>query len=464
VNLVWFRNDLRLQDNPALHAAADRGPVLACYLLTPGQWRRHRMAGARVDFILRSLRYLSEDLARLNIPLVIEQANFFDDVAPVILSLAKRFKVSAAFWNEEYPLDEQRRDEAVADLLLASGVVVNRFHDRVIAPPGTVLKSDGRPYRVFTPFKRTWLQLADAGVPDILPVPAAQAAVPIPSSAIPETPAGFSTGVDPGLWPAGEREAMKRLRLFGRLKLKSYPEQRDIPAVAGTSILSPYLAVGAVSPQQCLRLALQHRQEAGEGAACWINELAWRDFYQHLVVAFPQICKGRPFKTETARIAWRDAPHDFERWCQGNTGVPIVDAGMRQLLATGWMHNRVRMITAMFLSKNLLIDWRRGEAYFMEHLIDGDFAANNGGWQWSASTGTDAVPYFRVFNPFSQAARFDPEGIYIRRFVPALKTVDTADLHDPLRLEKVRPSGYPEVIVDLKKSRLAAIAAFKSVG
>jgi deoxyribodipyrimidine photo-lyase len=203
--------------------------------------------------------------------------------------------------------------------------------------------------------------------------------------------------------------------------------------------------------------------QPGEGSSTWINELIWRDFYQHLALLFPQVCKFKPFKRETDNIPWRRDEKDFSAWCEGKTGVPIVDAGMRQLRQTGWMHNRLRMVCAMFLTKNLLIDWRLGEQFFMGQLIDGEFAANNGGWQWSASTGTDAAPYFRIFNPFSQAQRFDPDGVFIREFVPELKDLSPRDLHVPARLAKAKPDSYPDCLVDVGLSRKIAIETFRTV-
>lgn len=464
LNLVWLRNDLRVVDNPALHAAAADGPVLACFLLTPGQWQRHHMAACRVDFLLRNLRCLSEKLGALHIPLLIEQLNSFAEVDDRLALLATSYGVRALYWNEEYPLDERQRDDRVTRRFRDLEIPVHRFHDRALAPPGSVVKADGEMYRVFTPFKRAWQRLLDFGSPDLLPEPARQAPVPVDSTPVPDCQQGFASTLVDGLWPAGEAEASRRLAAYVENRLESYQAQRDFPALRATSELSPYLAAGVLSPQQCLRAALDQRSQAREAVDCWINELAWRDFYQHLVVAFPDVCKGRPFKQETEAIAWRSDPEVFDRWCQGRTGIPIIDAGMRQLRATGWMHNRVRMIVAMFLSKNLLLDWRLGERFFMENLIDGDFAANNGGWQWSASTGTDAAPYFRIFNPFSQAARFDADGDYIRRYVPELGNVTPRDLHDPLKLGKVRPRGYPAPMVDVRQSRAAAIAAFREIG
>ncbi|HBT32829.1 MAG TPA: deoxyribodipyrimidine photo-lyase, partial [Pusillimonas sp.] len=240
----------------------------------------------------------------------------------------------------------------------------------------------------------------------------------------------------------------------------------DFPATPGTSQLSPYLAAGLISVRQCLYAALQANQgelETGRaGILTWVNELLWREFYLQLMYSFPALSMHRAMKPETEAVVWRDAPDDFNRWCKGDTGVPIVDAAMRQLNDTGWMHNRLRMVVAMFLSKNLLIDWRYGERYFMQNLVDGELAANNGGWQWSASTGADAAPYFRVFNPVSQSQRFDPEGKFIRKWVPELKEVDTKEIHDPLPLTR-EVCGYPVIMVDLKVTRQRAIEAFKGL-
>ncbi len=234
-------------------------------------------------------------------------------------------------------------------------------------------------------------------------------------------------------------------------------------------MLSPYLTAGVLSVRQCAAAAIEANDgqlDGGhEGIVQWIDELVWREFYKHILVGFPRVSMHRAFKLETERLVWTDNDSQFEAWCHGQTGVPIVDAAMRQLTTTGWMHNRLRMITAMYLSKNLFIDWRRGERFFMQHLIDGDLAANNGGWQWAASTGTDAAPYFRIFNPVSQSKRFDPEGAFIRQFVPELADLDDSEIHDPSCLPSLVRSrlDYPEPLVDLSVSRKKAIDAFKAL-
>ncbi|MDO9320458.1 MAG: FAD-binding domain-containing protein, partial [Pseudomonas sp.] len=237
------------------------------------------------------------------------------------------------------------------------------------------------------------------------------------------------------------------------------------------SQLSAYLAAGVISPRQCLHAALSNNRgefdTGNPGAVCWINELLWREFYKHILVGYPRVSRHRAFRPNTEAVAWRNAPDELAAWQAGRTGIPIVDAAMRQLLTTGWMHNRLRMIVAMFLTKNLLIDWREGERFFMRHLIDGDLAANNGGWQWSSSTGTDSAPYFRIFNPQRQSERFDAEGRFIRHWLPVLAEVGKKDIHNPSALSQYgglfgRPD-YPKPIVDLSKSRARALAAFKQL-
>ncbi len=260
-------------------------------------------------------------------------------------------------------------------------------------------------------------------------------------------------------WPAGPGEAQRRLSTFLAERAPRYHNDRDLPALDGTSTLSPYLSVGSISARQCLAAARDANSgqltSGNRGIAAWINELIWRDFYRHVIAQFPRVNRGRAFRRSFDQLEWRDSSDDLEAWKQGRTGFPLVDAGMRQLAATGWMHNRLRMLTAMFLSKHLLLDWRQGEWHFMNLLVDGDFAANNGGWQWSASTGTDAVPYFRIFNPHAQARRFDPDGRFIRRYVArAGKRSDLAHcstrraatppaIHRPSSITAPRATGRP---------------------
>ncbi|HET8790953.1 MAG TPA: FAD-binding domain-containing protein, partial [Modicisalibacter sp.] len=272
--------------------------------------------------------------------------------------------------------------------------------------------------------------------------------------------------IDTSSWPAGQDAAADRLERFLRYRGRHYRQQRDFPAIRGTSELSPYLALGMISHRQCLQAAMSdndgHLADGDIGLTTWVNELIWREFYQHIAFGFPKVCRHRPFQQPTEGLAWRDDEAGFAAWCEGRTGYPIVDAAMRQLVQTGWMHNRLRMVTAMFLSKHLLVDWRRGEAFFMQHLIDGEFAANNGGWQWAASTGTDAAPYFRIFNPTTQSQRFDPQGDFIAEFIPELAEIAPKARHAPSG-ELLETLDYPSPIVDHKAARARALDAFKSL-
>jgi deoxyribodipyrimidine photo-lyase len=333
-----------------------------------------------------------------------------------------------------------------------------------------VLTKTGTYFQVFSQFRKVCYARLHSALPRRVATPEAQAALTLKSDPIPEQVDGFEPPSDTlrALWPAGEDEARRRLDAFADQQISYYKDERDFPAKPGTSQLSAYLAAGVVSPRQCLHAALQTNQgefESGDiGAITWINELLWREFYKHILVGYPRVSRHRAFRPETEALAWRDAPEDLAAWQQARTGLPIIDAAMRQLLETGWMHNRLRMVVAMFLTKNLLIDWREGERFFMRHLIDGDLAANNGGWQWSSSTGTDSAPYFRIFSPLSQSEKFDSEGVFIKRWLPELATLNKKEVHNPRALGGLfGVADYPRSIVDLKKSRERALTAFRNL-
>ncbi|MGB7325882.1 MAG: deoxyribodipyrimidine photo-lyase [Rubripirellula sp.] len=473
-SLVWFRRDLRVTDNMALARAAERSTdgVVGLFILTPGQWRLHDDADAKVYFWLQNLQSLSQSLATLNIPLRLVSCDRFDDVPKLVCESVAKYDCGNVYFNAEYEVNERNRDALVVEALQGKSIQAHASDDRVIVRPGKIKTKEDRPYQVFTPFRRVWDTLAcDDMTP--LAIPPKQPKLDVKPSKIPTELTRFDfSKTRPDLWPAGEAEVEKGLAKF-KAKISDYGSARDIPSISGTSQLSPYLAAGVVSPRQCLALAIQHR--GGEsptipdatGPATWVSELTWRDFYTDVMVNAPRVSMHQPFKRSTSKICWRDEPDEFAAWCEGRTGYPIVDAGMRQLNQTGWMHNRLRMVTAMFLTKHLLIDWRWGEKYFMQKLIDGDLAANNGGWQWSASTGTDSVPYFRIFNPFSQSKRFDPDGKYITRFCPELSDVPAKALHDPEKLAASLgrlTTKYPQCMVDHKFARQRALDEFKRVG
>ena len=469
--LLWLRTDLRVSDNTALSAAMEAGPTLAVYLITPGQWLAHDDAPCKVDFWLRNLRVLSSRLAELNVPLLVRQVDDWRGVPEVIETICAEQQVTAVHVNDEYGVNEQRRDDAVEAQLGRAGIGLRRYLDQLLFAPGSVQTLSGGCFKVFSQFRKVCHARLNQSLPACLPAPSRQAPLPVVAEHIPERIEGFAVPSEylRSLWPAGEAFALKRLQTFTEDDLADYDQRRDVPAEAGTSQLSAYLAAGVVSPRQCLHAAMMSNRgelDGGNpGAVTWINELLWREFYKHILVGFPRVSMGRAFRRETEALPWRHAADDLEAWQQGRTGIPIIDAAMRQMLATGWMHNRLRMVTAMFLSKNLLIDWRHGERWFMRNLIDGDLAANNGGWQWSASTGTDSVPYFRLFNPISQSEKFDPSGTFIRQWLPELAELGKREIHDPSRLSGLfGPADYPRAIVDLRISRERALNAFRSLG
>ncbi|WP_338526237.1 deoxyribodipyrimidine photo-lyase [Pseudomonas batumici] len=471
MQLLWLRTDLRLHDNTALAAAAGQGPTVAVYLVTPGQWQLHDDAPCKVDFWLRNLRELGKALAVLNIPLLIRHARTWDQVPEVLRTLCQSLKVDAVHVNEEYGVNESRRDQAVAHTLEADGVSFHSHLDQLFFKPGSVLTRTGTYFQVFSQFRKVCYSRLHSALPRQVSVPKAQSALPVEADPVPDAVAGFARPSQAlrDLWPAGEDEARRRLTRFAEQQIDNYQRERDFPAKSATSQLSAYLAAGVISPRQCLHAALQGNRgefESGNaGAVTWINELLWREFYKHILVGYPQVSKRRAFRPETEALAWRQAPEELAAWQEARTGLPIIDAAMRQLLETGWMHNRLRMVVAMFLTKNLLIDWREGERFFMRHLIDGDLAANNGGWQWSASTGTDAAPYFRIFNPLSQSEKFDREGLFIKRWLPELAGLDPKAVHNPSALGGLfGVESYPQPMVDLGHSRERALAAFRNLG
>jgi deoxyribodipyrimidine photo-lyase len=464
-HLVWFRNDLRVNDNLAL-AAACRDPdarVIGIYIATPQQWRQHDMSARQAEFIWQHLQSLHSALALRGIELFIRQVDDFDGTVEYLKSFCEEQNVDALFYNYQYELNERQRDASV-EKTLGREVVCQGLDDSVLLPPGSVITGNHEMYKVFTPFSKAFIKRLREGLPEcVAPPKTREAALSEPENITefdyPRQP------VDPNLFPVGEQQAINQLRQFCRQAVAEYEQQRDFPAIDGTSRLSAYLAIGVLSPRQCLhRLLKEHPQVLDGGAgAVWLNELIWREFYRHLLVAYPKLCRHQPFIPWTDNVIWQQDEQLLIAWQQGQTGYPIVDAAMRQLNTTGWMHNRLRMVVASFLVKDLLIDWRQGERYFMSQLIDGDLAANNGGWQWAASTGTDAAPYFRIFNPTTQGERFDGKGEFIRQWLPELGAVPDKYIHTPwIWAEKQQLTlDYPQPIVDHKQARIATLAAYE---
>ena len=462
--LFWFRNDLRIQDNTALIKALNHGLTIAIYIATPDQWLAHDDAPIKIDFWRRNLQELRTSLQQINVPLYFFQVPTYAELPQLVETILKRWKIQNLYCNAEYPLNERKRDEGIAELCKKNKVEYHCLEDQSLLPPDFVLTGEGSPFKVFTPYaKKSRFIIESAGLAkssklnpgetqntEIKELPRLDKQLAIDQIDWPNAETWWQQQ-----WPAGEKVAMQRLHDFVDSKLYQYKTNRDHPAISGTSYLSPYLASGVISIRICWEAA--KLDEAESSAQTWCNELLWRDFYRYVMYHYPHVCKHQAWNNHYAKIPWRKSPEDFQRWCDGETGFPIIDAAMKQLKQSGWMHNRLRMVVAMFLSKNLLLDWRWGERWFMQHLIDGDFASNNGGWQWSASTGTDAAPYFRVFNPVRQSERFDTEGEFIKAYIPELHNENAKTIHDPAKIQ----NDYFPPMIDLNFSRERVLSIFK---
>lgn len=425
IALFWFRRDLRLTDNAALYHALKSGlPVLPLFIFdTEILNDLDDKEDKRVLFIHNEVLRLNAELKDFGSALLVNHGSPMQ----VYKQLLTQFNIKAVYTNHDYEPYAIKRDTEIAELLLAKGIQMFTYKDIVVFEKDEVTKDDGLPYTVFTPYSKKWRAKLTPFYYKPYPTLKYEAnfmkweGSPIPTL--------NHMGFKPTNFTFPERVAKNSI-------VANYTEQRDFPAINGTSHLGIHLRFGTLSVRALLGYALTRNQT-------FVNELIWRDFYHQILSHFPQVQK-HAFKKEYDKIEWDNNPELFKRWCRGTTGIPIVDAGMRELNATGYMHNRVRMVVASFLTKNLLIDWRWGEAYFAEKLLDFDLAANNGGWQWAAGCGTDAAPYFRIFNPITQAKRFDPDNEYIRKWVPEFES-----------------PAYPEPIVDLAASRDRCLRVYK---
>ncbi|MCD9555502.1 deoxyribodipyrimidine photo-lyase [Photobacterium carnosum] len=472
--LVWLRADLRVSDNTALNRAIASGlPVIAAYIATPMQWYQHYVSGRQIDLIERRLHVIKQQLHDINIPLLILEGDDFAVATDIIINVCQQYQISAVYCNRQHAWNEKQRDRAVEQALLAQDKQWHCSDDFCALPPGSVVTKQQQMYKVFTPYRNAWLTqflmhnyqpVTNSDTVTLSAQCADLLAGNIDASCNIQT---FNyTKQDSVLWPVDDSAIQQRLQMFCETKAEYYQQQRDFPAIDGTSCLSPYLAIGALSARQCLAALLQTLPQCVEinkdnGAFVWLSEVVWREFYNHLLDSDERLSKNQPFQLYTDNVRWLENSDHVHAWQQGQTGFPLVDAAMRQLATTGWMHNRLRMITASFLTKDMLCDWRIGEQWFMQQLIDGELASNNGGWQWAASTGTDAQPYFRVFNPTTQSERFDPNGEFIRQWLPELKSVPDKYIHAPSLWSGFGSVNYPLPIVDHKQMRLLAIERYK---
>ena len=463
-NLFIFSNDLRLDDNAALYQSSlSKKGLTTAFIFNPKKWEDHNDSPLKIKFQLNHLKEIRDELIKKNINFKIIYANGIEDEPEKILELTKKLGTTSVFINKDYGFNERKKDDSLKQLLDKKNIKFNLF-DSSILNPELIKTGSGNYFKVFTPYSKVFRSLLTSKDLDIVPEPLLQDSNVSENDLIPEYELEdnyFLKSIED--YKVGADKVNKIFETFLYEKVEDYKNLRDFPYLDSTSKLSPYLTSGMISAKNCLKELLQKFEDTpGTGQHSWMNEILWREFYKYIIFHFPRVSKGKSFSEKYDEMIWRDDEHDFKRWCEGKTGIPIIDAAMTQLNQTGWMHNRLRMVVAMFLSKNLLIDWRLGEAYFMKRLIDGDHASNNGGWQWSASTGVDAAPYFRIFNPITQSEKFDKDGQFIKKFLPNLEMIPEKLIHNPskeLRLE----NNYPDMIVDLKESRKRALDSFSSI-
>jgi deoxyribodipyrimidine photo-lyase len=462
--LVWFRRDLRDFDHAALYHALKQARQVVCVFVFDREIldRLRDRCDRRVEFIHASVAELQRSLEARGGGLVVRH----DFAGAAIVRLVQETRAQALYFNHDDDPAACARDAAVAAALDSLGVAVHHYKDAVIFEREEVLTAAGRPFSVFTPYKNAWLKSLTPFHLTSYPVERYLERLQALSTPPPTlADLGFEPTNLRALLPLGMGGGQALFQDFQE-RIDRYQETRDFPAVKGPSYLSVHLRFGTVSIRQLAAFAWQH---ASRGAQTWLSELVWRDFYHQILHHHPEVAAGHAFKAQFEALPWPDPPGHFEAWCEARTGYPLVDAAMRQIDQTGYMHNRLRMIVASFLAKDLLVDWRRGEQYFAERLIDFDLAANSGGWQWAASVGCDAQPWFRIFNPVTQSERFDPQGRFIRRYLPELAGVPDRYIHAPWTLpaaEQQRAGcvigrDYPAPIVDHAAQRVLALELYK---
>lgn len=453
----WFRRDLRLTDNTALSAAshaADR--VIPVYVLSTWE-KEHRWTGApRQEFLCGCLRELADALKAKDGRLILCEG----DAADVLTELLKETGAEALYFNRDPDPYGRAMEERVSKAAKSLGRSVHSFKDVVIHERDELLTSTGGPYRVFTPYSRAW----NTAPKDFERRSLQKLNTPpnIPSLDLP-TLERWKLTLDAEIIEPGEKAARRRMNAFLDGPVFEYGKLRDIPSAEGTSRLSQDLRFGLISIRElytaCMEATKRRSADQRKQVETYVNELAWREFYMQILFHFPEVLE-KEFNEKYRGLRWRTSDKDFDAWCKGETGFPIVDAGMRQLNATGFIHNRLRMIVAMFLTKDLRLYWPRGESYFMQRLVDGDIASNNGGWQWSAGTGADAAPYFRIQNPWSQTKRYDPDGLFIKKWIPELRDVPPEKFQKPPDPGKSLAADYPPPMVDHAEAREATLAMF----
>ncbi len=459
-SLVWFRRDLRDYDHAALSHALQESEHVFCIFIFDKEILNALKSkeDRRVEFIWESVKELKESLIQNKSDLIVLHDKAFEAMSYAI----DQFKIEAIFTNRDYEPAAITRDEQIKKLASSKNIAFHDFKDQVVFEKNEILTALEKPYTVFTPYKNNYLKkLSQMTIPRFDIDPWITNLSQFKSQPLP-------TLKDIGFEATNLHDIKIHTGMSGgkllvddfKERIALYKKTRDFPAIKGVSYLSVHLRFGTVSIRQLFRLA---QESFNEGAETWLNELIWREFYFQILFHRPDVAIGKAFKKEYESIAFENNPDYFKAWTEGKTGYPIVDAAMRQLNQTGFMHNRLRMIAASFLVKDLLVDWRWGEAYFAERLIDFDLSANNGGWQWAASTGCDAQPWFRIFNPITQSTRFDPQGKFIKKYIPELKNCTDEEVHAPWLSQKAEQFNYPNPIVEHASQRIKALALYKSV-
>ncbi len=473
-SIVWLRRDLRVEDNPALSAAAARGAVLPVYIYAPEQEKPWAAGAASRAWLHHSLKVFDSRLKVLGSQLSI----FHGDSVAILKRIVGETGADAVYYNRRYEPEGVDLDNKVDAALSVQGIQVRSFKSSLIFEPHEIENRSGKPFRVFTPFYRHCLARIPGAKPGPPPLklepPAKRPAAPLHIESLELLPTHpWGNAVLSG-WSPGESGAARELEVFLESAVDSYPQSRDIPGLRGVSRLSPHLHHGEVSPRSVVA-AVREVEKSGnaserKGAEVFLRQIIWREFASHLLFHFPSLTT-RPFDKRFENFPWRTDARGYAAWTRGLTGYPLVDAGMRELWATGWMHNRVRMVVASFLTKHLLIHWHQGARWFWDTLLDADLANNTLGWQWTAGCGVDPAPYFRVFNPVAQGERFDPEGHYVRRWIPELTRLPDRFLQRPFEAgaDVLARAGirlgenYPQPLVEHKAARERALAAYDRI-
>lgn len=455
-NLCWLRRDLRLHDHAALSNALGDGPTLVAFIFDPHILEKlENKADRRVSFIYESLQELEKELQKKGSSLIIRYGKPEEEIP----NLCTEFEIKKVFTNRDYEPYAKKRDELVARRLKALNIEFNTSKDSVIFEKHEVLTDSHSIYKVFTPYKNKWLEKFESTGRNVSFFSCdLKKLAPLENK---KNILDFDWYKEIGFTPTtpplsgGTKAAHKRLKDFKPV-MENYKVDRDFPAIDGTSLLSVYIRFGNISIREMVGASLEERSE---GASTWLSELIWRDFYQMILDAYPKVEKTA-FKPQYDQIKWLGGKEEFDAWAEGRTGFPIVDAAMRCFNQTGMMHNRLRMVVASFLCKILLVDWRLGERYFAENLLDFDLAANNGGWQWSSSSGCDAQPYFRIFNPYNQSEKFDGDGEFIKTWIPELSEISGDEIHRP---DVLKNRDYPAPIVSYEKNRKRCLEMYSAV-